>query len=103
MRRIQRSLALAVGLALLASGASAQTYPSRPLRVIVPFAAGGAVDSTARVVGAKLQDILGQPVVVENKPGVGGNLAADHVAKSEPDGYTILQTTIGHSMSPWLY
>ena len=80
-----------------------QPWPSRPLRVLVPFTPGGSVDSIARVVGAKLQEFIGQPVIIENKPGVGGNLAADLVAKSSPDGYTILQNPVGQTMSPSLY
>src|SRR5262245_38197932 len=79
--------------AALTSGAAAQPYPSRPIRLVIPFVAGGAVDGTGRILGAKLQEILGQPVIIENKPGVAGNLAADFVAKSQPDGYTILQNT----------
>lgn len=87
----------------LATPSMAQSWPTKPLKVVIPFAPGGAVDSTGRVIGAKLQEILGQPVIIENKPGVGGNLAADSVAKSDPDGHTILQTTIGQAMSPSLY
>ena len=98
-----RVVAVLFGLVALPCVAVAQTYPSKPIKVVIPFAAGGAVDSTGRIVGAKLQEILGQPVIIENKPGVGGNLAADSVAKSEPDGHTILQTTIGQAMSPSLY
>src|SRR5438309_11033222 len=88
----------------LSSGdAVAQSYPSRPIRVIVPFAAGGAVDSLARMLGAKLQDSFGQPVVVENRPGAGGTTGADAVAKAPPDGYTILQNTNGQAIAPALY
>ena len=90
-------------LTMSPTAASAETWPSRPLRVLVPFTAGGSVDSVARVTAAKLQEIIGQPVIIENKPGVGGNLAADLVAKSAPDGYTILQNTVGQTMSPSLY
>ena len=71
----------------------AQTYPSRAVRLIVPFPAGSATDLVARLVGNYLQDALGQPFVVENKPGAQGVIAADAVAKSPPDGYTLLVTT----------
>ena len=69
----------------------------------MPFAAGGAVDTVARVVGQKMSESLGQPVVIENKPGAGGNLAADTAARAAPDGYTMLLTTNGHAISPSLY
>jgi tripartite-type tricarboxylate transporter receptor subunit TctC len=90
-------------LALTASGADAQNYPNRPIRLIVPFAAGGAVDVLARLLGNKLSDSISQPVIVENRPGAGGTLAADVVAKSPPDGYTILQNTNGAAIAPALY
>jgi tripartite-type tricarboxylate transporter receptor subunit TctC len=100
----QRNLVLAILLsAMVASPAHAQTYPNRPIRLIVPFAAGGAVDVLARLLGGKLSDQVGQPVVVENRPGAGGTLAADAVAKSPPDGYTILQNTNGAAIAPALY
>jgi tripartite-type tricarboxylate transporter receptor subunit TctC len=96
--------AIAAVLALLAtSPGHAQSYPNRPIRLIVPFAAGGAVDVLARLLSAKLADQLGQPVIVENRPGAGGTLAADQVAKSPPDGYTILQNTNGAAIAPALY
>ena len=95
-------LALAV-LALDAGSAAAQTYPSRPIRIVVPFVAGGVVDALARMMGAKLSETLGQPVIVENRPGAAGNVAADAVAKSPPDGYTILQNTNGQAISPSIY
>ena len=101
MRRL--TLALAVVLtALAASSALAQNYPNRPIRLIVPFAAGGAVDVLARLIGAKLSDQLNQPVIIENRPGAGGTLGADAVAKSPPDGYTILQNTNGAAIAPAL-
>src|SRR3954468_13207474 len=97
-------LALMVGALVAPCGAaSAQNFPSKPVRIIVPFAAGGAVDVLARVVGGKLQDAFRQPVIGESRPGAGGNLGADLVAKSPPDGYTILITPNGQAISPSLY
>jgi tripartite-type tricarboxylate transporter receptor subunit TctC len=93
----------AAALCLNGAGAFAQTFPSKPVRIIVPFAAGGAVDDLARIIGAKLGAAFHQPMVVENHAGAGGNLGADVVAKSSPDGYTILQTTNGQAISPSLY
>jgi tripartite-type tricarboxylate transporter receptor subunit TctC len=78
----------AVGI-LFCMGADAQSYPVKPVRVIVPFPAGGAVDVGMRAVGAKLSDIWKQPVIVENRGGAGGNIGADIVAKAAPDGYTL--------------
>src|SRR5580765_6750488 len=102
MRRF--NLALVAFLAMIAaSNSHAQNYPNRPIRLIVPFAAGGAVDVLARLLGGKLSDQLNQPVIIENKPGAGGTLAADAVAKSPPDGYTILQNTAGAAVAPALY
>lgn len=100
MKRLCLALAM---LALHVGAAGAQTYPNKPIRVIVPFVAGGAVDMLARMLGAKLSESLGQPVIVENRPGAGGNVAADAVAKSPPDGYTILQNTNGLAISPAIY
>ena len=98
------SLAFAVTLSVLATfSAHAQTYPNRPIRLVVPFAAGGAVDVLARLLAGKLSDQVGQPVIVENRAGAGGTLAADQVAKSAPDGYTILQNTNGAAIAPALY
>jgi tripartite-type tricarboxylate transporter receptor subunit TctC len=90
-------------LALISGDAIAQSYPAKPVRVIVPFAAGGAVDSLARMIGAKLQEAWAQPVVIENRAGAGGTTGADAVAKAVPDGYTILQNTNGQAISPALY
>jgi tripartite-type tricarboxylate transporter receptor subunit TctC len=98
------SLLLAAAIAAWTpTNVSAQSYPNQPVRIVVPFAAGGAVDTVARVVGQKISEALGQPVVIENKPGAGGNLAADTVARAAPDGYTMLLTTNGHAISPALY
>jgi tripartite-type tricarboxylate transporter receptor subunit TctC len=101
--RIGSALAVLLAAAALPGEATAQAYPNRPIRLIVPFAAGGAVDVLARLIGSKLADQLGQPVIVENRPGAGGTLAADQVAKSPPDGYTILQNTNGAAIAPALY
>jgi tripartite-type tricarboxylate transporter receptor subunit TctC len=86
---------LALILSLLALAAHAQSYPARPIRLIVPYAAGGTSDILARQIGPKLTDAWGQPVVVENKTGANGNVGADFVAKSTPDGYTLLLTDLG--------
>lgn len=88
---------------LFASAAFAQSYPDRTIRVIIPFPPGGAVDSIGRILAARLQVKFKQPVVVESRVGAGGNIAADAVAKAEPDGYTLLLTTNGHAISPSLY
>ncbi len=82
----------------------AQSYPNKPVRIIVPYPPGGTSDILARAIGQKLTDALGQTVVVENKPGANGNLGADFVSKSAPDGYTVLLADIGAlAISPSLY
>jgi tripartite-type tricarboxylate transporter receptor subunit TctC len=104
MKRLCLAAAIALAaFALQAGGVFAQTYPSKPIRIVVPFVAGGAVDTMARMIGAKVSESLNQPVIVENRPGAGGNVAADAVAKSPPDGYTILQNTNGQAISPAIY
>ena len=95
--------ALAIVAVLVSNSAHAQSYPNRTIRIVVPFAAGGAVDVLARLMGAKLTEQVGQPVIIENRPGAGGTLGADAVAKAPPDGYTILQNTAGGAIAPALY
>jgi tripartite-type tricarboxylate transporter receptor subunit TctC len=86
---------LALAAALFASTVVGQSYPAKPIRLIVPYAAGGTSDILARQIGPKLTEAWGQPLIVENKPGANGNVGADFVAKSAPDGYTLLLTDVG--------
>src|SRR3954465_2856041 len=103
-----RTLALfgaALGIALaavLTAGAQAQDlYPSKPVRIVVSFAAGGPTDQVARIMSAKLTELTGQTFLVENKTGAGGNIGADVVAKAAPDGYTVLMATVStHAINP---
>ena len=85
-----RKIFAALLISLFAGSALAQAFPSRPVRLVVPFPPGGSADTLARVLAPKLAAELGQPVLVENKGGASANIGADHVAKSEPDGYTLL-------------
>ncbi|MFB9267753.1 Bug family tripartite tricarboxylate transporter substrate binding protein [Bradyrhizobium erythrophlei] len=92
------------GLGLLPRGARAAEWPTRPVKMLVPFAAGGTTDILARVVAAKLSKEFGQQFIVENKTGAGGNIAADAVAKADPDGYTLLVGTPGtHAINPFVF
>ena len=99
---------LAITLASVANTAAAQLaatgFPDKPLRIVVTFTTGGAPDTLARILSDKLSTAWGQPVIVDNKPGAGGNTGADFVAKAAPDGYTIVVGTVGtHSINPALY
>ena len=90
---MNRSIRLAFALAVLPSMAFAQAYPARPVRIIVPFVAGGAADIVTRVVSQKLGEAWGQQVVVDNRAGAGGNIGGELAAKATPDGYTLFMTT----------
>lgn len=104
MMAVYVSIACAICTSAFAVHASAQDYPTKPIRFVVPFAPGGGTDVLARLVAPKMSESLGKQVIVENRTGAGGNLATEHVAKSPPDGYTILLAYIGPmAVSPSLY
>lgn len=94
---------LVAGAALALCTAQAQTYPTKPVSLVVGFAPGGSADSLARLLAQKLASSLGQPVIVDNKPGAGATIATAAVAASKPDGYTLLMVTSGHAGSAALY
>ncbi|HLQ01717.1 MAG TPA: tripartite tricarboxylate transporter substrate binding protein [Burkholderiales bacterium] len=92
-----------VALAAAASAASAQVYPARPVKILVPFAAGGVADITARVLSQRMSEAMGQQVIVENRPSAGGIVASEAVAKAQPDGHTLLFITNGNAVSASLF
>jgi len=100
--KIARLLAVAL-LAAAVAPLHAQTYPSKPVKVVVPFTPGSATDIIARALGERLQASLGQPIIVENRPGAGGTIGAALVAQSPPDGYTLLVQSSGHTVNPHIY
>ncbi len=98
------SLLLAGCMALAGTAAAQAPYPTKPIRLVVPFATGGATDVIGRLIGAKMSETLGQQMVVDNRAGAGGNIGTDLVAKAPPDGYTVLVATGStHTMNPRLY
>jgi tripartite-type tricarboxylate transporter receptor subunit TctC len=104
-RALLAALAVLVGVTTSASAlAQAASYPNRPIRIVVPFPVGGIADTFSRTIGIKLTEVWGQPVVVENKTGAGGNIGAELVAKSAPDGYTLVMGNIGsHAVNVSLF
>ncbi len=97
-------IAAALMLVVASGAAFAQAYPGKPIRIVVPFAAGGTSDILARAIGPKLTEAWGQPVVIENKTGANGNVGAEFVVRSAPDGYTMLLSDVGAlAISPSVY
>ena len=94
---------LGFAMLLAANAAVAQNYPNKPLRLVLPFGVGGLVDVPGRIIAAKLGDSMGQPIVVENRAGAGGTIGSEMVAKSKPDGYTLMITSPTHVISANLY
>ena len=104
MKKMMRRAACALMLAVVATPVSAQDFPSRPLKLVVPYAPGGGADSVARIVAKKVSENIGQPIVIENKGGAGSIVGTDLVAKAEPDGYTLLLGQSGPiSINPAVY
>lgn len=104
MRLFPLRLLTTLGCALLLSTAAAQSWPTKPIRLVVPFTPGGSSDILGRAIGQKLAESLGQPVIIDNVPGAGGSVGADKVAKAAPDGYTLLMGHIGTlAVNPAIY
>lgn len=99
----RRALAATAALGLTPNLARAQTFPSKPVRLVVPYSAGGGADTTARLIAPKLQEALGQTIVVDNKPGAGGMIGDEIVAKAPPDGHTLLIGAFAHAVNPALF
>src|SRR5689334_23506161 len=102
MKCLFRALAALVVIVSFAGGASAQNWPNRPIRMVVPYTPGGYTDLMARLVGQKLSEALGQPVIFENKPGANAIIGTDTVAKAAPDGYTFGTVIAAHAVNATL-
>lgn len=103
MKNMLKSAVAGIAAALTLGTAFGQAYPNKPIKLIVPFAPGGFTDVVARILGQKLSIALGQQFVVENKAGAGSTIGTDYVAKSAPDGYTLVMISTTHVISPWIY
>ena len=103
MKPFDLMLLCGLSLGVATTAATAQSWPTKPLRVIIPVAAGGATDIIPRIVLEQLSAQVGQPIIVENRPGAGTTIGANTVAKSDPDGYTILVNGPSHTIAPSLY
>src|SRR4029079_9629996 len=99
LRRMSKVALAAVAIVLAMHGQSRADYPEKPVRLLLPFPAGGAVDFVSRLVSARMAEELGRPFVIENKAGAGGIIATDATAKATPDGYTLLLTTPNHTIN----
>src|SRR4051795_13625362 len=104
MMRRSLSLGLMLGVILIGTAQAQTAWPAKPIRIIVGFAPGGSTDVTARIIGQALSERLGQPVLIENRAGAGGNIGAEAAAKADPDGYTLLMATSStFAANPALY
>src|SRR5262249_5722859 len=101
--RLTTMTAMLAAAAVFSAGACAQEYPAKPIRIIVPFTPGGATDIIARLMAQRFYEVFGQVTTVENRPGAGGNIGAEVVAKSAPDGYTLMMSTASLAVNVTLY